>query len=156
VEGGETSGDAPSYEPRSAEELAAIEKMVGRALGLNEQRGDQIAVISRPFETAFSNEPLARPSVWNRIYQLVPIVKYALLLLAAGLLYFLVVRPLLQILRGEGRRVEHYKTVEQLESEMAGLPEESSGQDPPLSLPGGMESQQNDPAQIIKAWLKDN
>jgi len=156
VEGGETSDGAPSYEPRSAEELAAIEKMVGRALGLNQQRGDQIAVISRPFETAFSNEPLARPSVWNRIYQLVPIVKYALLLLAAGLLYFLVVRPLLQILRGEGRRVEHYKTVEQLESEMAGLPEESSGQEAPLSLPGGMESQQNDPAQIIKAWLKDN
>jgi flagellar M-ring protein FliF len=148
--------DAPTYEPRDAKELAAIEKMVSRALGIDARRGDQIAVISRPFETSFSDEPYVKPSIWNRVYQMVPMVKYALLCLAAGLFYFLLIRPLLQILRGEGRMVEHYKTVEQLESEMAGLPGGTASTEAPLSLPGGGPAQQNDPAQIIKAWLKDS
>lgn len=155
VENPDGDGETPTYAPRDASELAAIEKMVGRALGLDTQRGDRIAVISRPFETAFSEEPLVKPSPWSRIYRMMPMLKYALLCLAAGLLYFLVVRPLLQILRGEGRMIEHYKTVEQLESEMAGLPDDNAGKEPPLSLPGGMPTQQTDPAQIIKAWLKD-
>lgn len=147
---------APSYQPRDPKELAAIEKMISRALGLNQNRGDQIAVISRPFETAFNNEPLVKSSPWSRIYQMVPMIKYALLALAAALLYFFVIRPLLQILRGDGPMVEHYKTVEQLESEMAGLPDGSTAQDPPLSLPSGQLTEQKDPAQVIKAWLKDN
>ncbi|MGE4543833.1 MAG: flagellar basal-body MS-ring/collar protein FliF [Pedobacter sp.] len=154
VENSEDS--APTTEPRDAKELAAIEKMVSRALGINPTRGDQIAVISRPFETAFSTEPLVKASPWSRIYQMIPMIKYALLCLAVGLLYFLIIRPLLQVLRGEGRMVEHYKTVEQLESEMAGLPHGGAKQEAPLSLPGGAQTQQNDPAQVIKAWLKDN
>jgi flagellar M-ring protein FliF len=88
--------DAPTYEPRDAKELAAIEKMVSRALGIDARRGDQIAVISRPFETSFSDEPYVKPSIWNRVYQMVPMVKYALLCLAAGLFYFLLIRPLLK------------------------------------------------------------
>jgi flagellar M-ring protein FliF len=148
--------EPPTTEPRDAKELAAIEKMVSRALGVNPARGDQIAVISRPFETAFSDEPLVKSSPWSRVYQMIPMIKYALLCLAVGLVYFLVLRPLLQVLRGEGRMVEHYKTVEQLESEMAGLPYGGAKQEPPLSLPGGTQTLQNDPAQVIKAWLKDS
>jgi flagellar M-ring protein FliF len=154
VEGTDDS-KSPTTESRDAKELAAIEKMVSRALGINPERGDQIAVISRPFETAFSNDPLVKSSPWSRIYQMIPMIKYALLCLVAALLYFLVVRPMLQVLRGEGRMVEHYKTVEQLESEMAGLPHLGANQEAPLSLPGGMQTPQNDPAQVIKAWLKD-
>lgn len=155
----EAAGDsekAPVYEPRDAKELAAIEKMVSRALGIDPKRGDQIAVISRPFETAYSTDPTLQPSVWTRVHQVTPILKYALLCLAAGLLYLLVIRPLLQILRSEGRMIEHYKTVEQLESEMAGLPDGSARGEAPLSLPAGSAASQNDPAQIIKAWLKDS
>jgi flagellar M-ring protein FliF len=52
--------------------------------------------------------------------------------------------------------IEHYKTVEQLESEMAGLPDGSARGEAPLSLPAGSAASQSDPAQIIKAWLKDS
>lgn len=156
VENTDDSENPTTTKPRDAKELAAIEKMVSRALGINPARGDQIAVISRPFETAFSDEPLVKASPWSRVYQMIPMIKYALLCLAVGLLYFLVLRPLLQILRGEGRMVEHYKTVEQLESEMAELPHGGARQQAPLSLPGGAQTAQNDPAQVIKAWLKDN
>lgn len=148
----ESKADTLAYVPRNAAELAAIEKMVSNALGIDRERGDQIAVVSRPFEAAFSSEPPMTVPTWNRVYQALPFIKYLLMILALALFYFLVFRPLLQILRQDGRLVEHYKTVEQLESEIASL----EGQTPPLQLPGAPGMAQTDPAQIIKAWLKQN
>jgi flagellar M-ring protein FliF len=150
---------ADSYQPRKPEELAAIEKMVKSALGLNAERGDQIVVISRPFEsTPIGADDFVR-SPQPGYYRYLPLIKYALLFLAAVLVYFLLVRPMLKTLRNdEPAMVEHYKTVEQLEAELSG--------EEPLQLPGPDDPTERlrkeilqspaAPIQIIKSWLKED
>lgn len=44
--------EAPTYTPRTAEDLARIETLVRSAVGVNEQRGDLITVVSVPFDAA--------------------------------------------------------------------------------------------------------
>ncbi|MEZ4598809.1 MAG: flagellar basal-body MS-ring/collar protein FliF [Syntrophotaleaceae bacterium] len=147
----------PTYEPRTEKELAAIEKMVRSALGLQDERGDQIVVISRPFEKDFYgiSDPEASPA--NRFYPYMPLVKYGLLCAAALMLYFLFIRPLLQTLKGQGKMVEHYKTVEQLESELSGQPLQLESPDAEtMKLREEIFRTEDAPARIIKSWLKDS
>ena len=147
----------PTYQPRGDQELAAIERMVRSALGLQDQRGDQIVVISRPFEKDFYGmaDPEASPA--NKLYPYLPLVKYGLLTAAILLLYFLFVRPLVQTLKGQGKMVEHYKTVEQLESELTGQPRQIEGPDAEtVKLRDDIFHADTTPAQVIKSWLKDS
>ncbi len=145
-----------TYEPRPTEELTSIEQMVRSALGLSDERGDQIVVISRPFENDFydSTAPEATPGA--DIYSYLPMVKYGLLTIAALLLYFLLVRPLIKTLKGEGKMVEHYKTVEQLESELSGRPLQLEGPNAEaVQLKEQVMNSENVSAQVIKTWLKE-
>ncbi len=48
--------------PRNEKEIQGIEQMIKSALGLDEKRGDQIVVVSRPFEPGVGEEPLAEPA----------------------------------------------------------------------------------------------
>jgi flagellar M-ring protein FliF len=150
-------GQEPTYQPRTEQELTAIENMVRSALGLQSQRGDQLVVISRPFEKDFygDSEPEATPE--GRLYSYLPLVKYGLLAVAALFLYFLFVRPLVQALKGQGKMVEHYKTVEQLESELTGQPLRLEGPDAEaMKLRQEIIQADNAPAQVIKSWLKES
>jgi flagellar M-ring protein FliF len=87
------------------------------------------------------------------------LIKYALLALGAGLLYFLLVRPMVRSIKEEAQMVEHYKTVEQLESEMEDetpmLPG-AKGKDPLRAMRREVMTGQATPAQVIKTWLKEN
>lgn len=146
----------PTSQARSKEELNSIERMVRSALGLESERGDQIVVISRPFEKDFygATEPEITPT--RELYTYLPMVKYGLLTLAALLLYFLFIRPLVQTLKGQGKLVEHYKTVEQLESELSGHRLQLEGPDAEaLKLREEIFQAGNTPAQVIKTWLKE-
>ncbi len=44
-------GEAPSYVPRSDEEISQISRIVQTAVGLNAGRGDQIEVVNMPFQS---------------------------------------------------------------------------------------------------------
>jgi flagellar M-ring protein FliF len=147
----------PTYQPRDEKELTAIEKMVRSALGLQNQRGDQIVVISRPFEKDFYGAGVPEASPDGRLYIWLPLVKYGLLAVAVLLLYFLFLRPLIKALKGEGKMVEHYKTVEQLESELTGHPLQIEAPDSEANrLREEIFQAETTPAQIIKSWLKDS
>jgi flagellar M-ring protein FliF len=91
------------------------------------------------------------------LYSYLPLVKYGLLAVAALFLYFLFVRPLVQALKGQGKMVEHYKTVEQLESELTGQPLRLEGPDAEaMKLRQEIIQADNAPAQVIKSWLKES
>jgi len=150
-------GGKPIYVPRSDKEIQNIQKMVQSALGLENSRGDRIVVVSRPFESAFFQEPVVKPSPANKVYPYLPLIKYGLLCFGALLLYFLLVRPMVKTLRGEERMIEHYKTVEQLESELSGeTPLLTAPEDPMTKMRKEILQAQTSPSQVIKSWLKDS
>lgn len=94
-------GEAPAYEPRSAEELAQLEQLVRSAGGIDDERGDVVNVVSRPFATI--GQPLDDPEGYlglgaSAIWRLAEI----LTLLGLGLaMIFLGVRPALRRLLPE-------------------------------------------------------
>lgn len=149
-------GGEVTYQPRPAEELNSIEQMVRSALGISVERGDQLVVISRPFENDFYGSASPEPTAGPDIYSYLPMIKYGLLTVAALLLYFLLVRPLVKTLRGESKMVEHYKTVEELESELSGRPLQLEGPNAEaIKLREVVMNSENVSAQIIKTWLKE-
>lgn len=76
--------------PRPEEELKKLQELVAAAVGINTERGDQIAVKS----IAFDQPVPINPSFMERYGYLLPnVVKYSSLLLVALLLGFFVLRP---------------------------------------------------------------
>ena len=141
--------------PRTAEELQAIENMVSAALGLVPARGDQISVLSMPFTEYADGDALAASSAPALLYDYLPLIKYALLFISAFLLYFLLVRPIIKMMRSDVSR--HYKTVEQLEREQEAYEE-------PVHIPvdEAVSSLRREVARnhvptafIIKNWLQE-
>lgn len=87
------------YIPRSEKELEDIRRLISRAVGLNEERGDRIEVINIPFETeAFSDEKeyLEREEKRQLI---ITLTKYGLYLILGLVLLLVVLRPIVSILR---------------------------------------------------------
>ncbi len=154
--GGE--GAEPTSTPRSAEEIQEIEQMVRSALGISDGRGDLVSVVSMPFESGFTDEPMPQPSMIDKVYPFMPIIKYSLLALASLLAYLLFLKPLMRTLRGASEQTQPMKTVEELEAELRG---ESTtpllgGPSDPLAqirqevLGGDMMS-----VQVVKNWLRE-
>ena len=141
--------------PRSEQELHNIEKMVQSALGLDMSRGDKLNVVSMPFADEFYTKPeVVEPSVMDNVHLYLPLAKYGAVAIGALLLYLLMLRPALKTLRSEVT-VQHFKTVKELEAEMA------SGKSSPLQLDATEQMRQsilkaeNSPAQVIRTWMKD-
>lgn len=151
-------GDPPVTTPRSAVEILEIEQMVRSALGINDARGDLISVVSMPFESTFADMPLTQPSVVDRVYPLLPVIKYALLAIAALMAYLLFLRPLLRTLRSASDQTQPMKTVEELENELRG-----QASSPLLGGPGDPLAQIRQevlggdmlPVQVVKNWLRE-
>ncbi|MCF6265605.1 MAG: flagellar M-ring protein FliF [Desulfuromusa sp.] len=151
-------GADPVNTPRGAEELQGIEKMVRSALGISDSRGDLISVVSMPFESGFSDDALPEPSLIDKVYPFMPIIKYSLLVIASLFAYLLFLKPLMRTLRGASEQTQPMKTVEELEAEMRG--DESTpllgGPSDPLAqirqevLGGDMM-----PVQVVKNWLRE-
>jgi flagellar M-ring protein FliF len=150
-------GKEPVSVPRNEKEIQGIEQMIKSALGLDEKRGDQIVVVSRPFEPGLGEEPLAEPTAVGDLYRYLPLAKYGLLFLGGVLLYLLLLRPLLKTLQGEAIRIEHFKTVQQLEAELAGkTPLLGAPVDPAVRLRQEILQGQALTAPVIRNWLKES
>lgn len=151
-------GAKPTPNPRSAEEIKEIEKMVRTALGINDTRGDLISVVSMPFESGFEAEPLPQPSIIDKIYPFMPLIKYALLGVAALMAYLLFLRPLLRALRGASEETSPMKTVEELEAELqaeSGMPLLGGPSDPLAQIRQEVLGGDMMPVQVVKNWLRE-
>ena len=157
VEGAE--GEAPKSVPRAEKELKNIEDMVKTAVGFNVERGDQVRVVSMPLPGDFSQGTWPEPSFMEKVYPLIPLVKYLFVVVFAFVLYFLLLRPLIRTLKTESRRVEHYKTVEQLEAELGsdGAAQMLAARRDPVARirQDALESKEL-PGMVIKNWLRQD
>ena len=151
-------GENPTSEPRSDVELQGIEKMVRSALGITDTRGDLISVVSMPFESGFIDEALPQPSLVDKIYPFMPLVKYALLAIASLLAYLLVLKPLIGTLRGASEETQPMKTVEELEAELqagSDTPLLGGPSDPLAQIRQEVLGGDMMPVQIVKNWLRE-
>lgn len=151
-------GADPTSTPRSAEELQGIEKMIRSALGINTPRGDLISVVSMPFESGFTDEALPQPSMIDKIYPFMPIIKYSLLAIAALMAYLLFLKPLMRTLRGASEQTQPMKTVEELEAEMRGendTPLLGGPSDPLAQIRQEVLGGDMMPVQVVKNWLRE-
>ncbi|OGQ94852.1 MAG: hypothetical protein A2521_11290 [Deltaproteobacteria bacterium RIFOXYD12_FULL_57_12] len=131
--------------------MQSIESMVKSALGLDATRGDQIKVVSMPFENDFSQEAAAAtPTGTEQLYKYLPYVKYGLLVLGAGLIYFFLVRPLIRTMSETSRQV---KTVQELEADLTGQEKLLAYTDPTQRMRSDILKSETPPTHVIRSWL---
>ena len=107
-----------------------------------------------PFEDAFIGPEIVEPPPVNSLYQYLPYAKYGLLVLASGLFYFLLIKPIIRSLTTAGGRPapQHFQTVRELENELA--PEELlSHNDPTVRLRKQILASETSPTPVIRSWL---
>ncbi len=150
-------GAEPTVTPRSEVELLGIEKMVRSALGITDARGDLISVVSMPFESGFIDEALPEPSLIDRVYPFMPLIKYALLAIAALFAYLLFLKPLMRTLSGAAEESQPMKTVEELEAELQGsdTPLLGGPSDPLAQIRQEVLGGDMMPVQVVKNWLRE-
>lgn len=154
VEGGE-EGSEGKLVPRSEQELRSIEKMIQSALGIDKTRGDQLNVVSMPFADEFYTKPeLPEPSLKDELYNYLPLLKYALGSLGALLMYLLLVRPALRTLRDEAT-VQHFKTVKELEAEMAAGKSSTVQLDQTEQMRQSILKAEHSPSRVIRTWMSE-
>ena len=84
------------YTPRTAEEITQFEDMVKKAVGFKVDRGDEVRVANMPFEASLQ-EDLSEPKR-EILPTVMPFLKYLVPILALGLVFFFVVKPLMKAL----------------------------------------------------------
>src|SRR3990170_6068127 len=86
-----------SYVPRSAEEISKYTEIVKRAIGYNEERGDQVEVLSMSFESsALADDGASETESKFQLASILPFIKYAVALIVAALVFLIVVKPLMK------------------------------------------------------------
>ena len=89
--------ETKNYVPRSAEEISKYTEIVKRAIGYNEERGDQVEVLSMSFESsAIADDGAAVPESKFQTAAILPFIKYAVALIVAALVFLIVVKPLMK------------------------------------------------------------
>ncbi len=88
-------GAARTFVPRPSEEIDRYKELIKRAVGFNEERGDQIEVASAPFQTPPAPEAPEAPSIVTRLGAWSEVLWRAAGLLAIVVIALLVVRPFL-------------------------------------------------------------
>lgn len=140
------------YTPRSEEDLKKIEEIVKRAIGFNQERGDDVKVVNMPFETV-TEEELPAPKKEIMPYVLT-VAKYAVPLIAVALLFLLVIRPLIKALsvpaRMQPQAVTLPKTVTEIERSME-IPEQT----PKDLVVEWAKKNPQEAAGLIKSWIKE-
>jgi len=137
-----------AHVPLSDEKLGSIQRMVATAIGLDENRGDRIEVVSMPFEKQMLEAAPSEPG--PRLYDYLPYFKYLLLLICAVLLYLALVRPMVRTMRREALPRE--TTVDEIEGAYG---QETKALDSPAKLRRELGDYSVSPAQVVKTWLKE-
>jgi flagellar M-ring protein FliF len=146
------------YISRSPEEMKSLENMVKKAIGYDEQRGDQVEVINMPFYGSAVEEDI-KPEKGNSWQEdLMMAYKPVVSLILAFLCIFFVVRPLLKkkiSVQGREMAIPEPAPVSMIPSETpqgAKLTPELDLRDQTLQLVKG------DPSKavgIVKTWLHE-
>ena len=91
------TGNGRSYQPRSAEDLEQLSKLVRSAVGYDEARGDKVELVNLRFaQGADLNEDVVRPMFGLEKNDYIHIAEVATIAIVSILILLLVVRPLLR------------------------------------------------------------
>jgi len=130
VAGQAAGAGSASYTPRTAEEMAKIEKLVKRAINFDADRGDEVEVQNIPFETgplpdAVQTESATAESWMSRLQADSKVGRFAGLAIFCLLIFLFIVRPLTRwITASSPWDKEIYtqlpKTIAEIESAYAG------------------------------------
>jgi len=154
---------------RTPEELKQIETLASAAIGLDEKRGDTLAVQNLSFQQ-LPQQALAAPSKVDRIRLVVndwsSLIRYAVIFLLFLLTYLLLLRPIKKQALSAFSQLPD-KSAAQLKAEMAASQVSSSGEAVALSDAEkhslGLQKQiaeraKNEPAvtgRLVQAWLHE-
>lgn len=110
------------YIPRSEKELEDIKRLISRAVGLNEERGDKIEVINIPFETEALSDEKALIEKEEKRELIFALAKYGLYLILGLTILLFVVRPFLSSLKENSLSKKHplseLERIEEVRKEM--------------------------------------
>lgn len=85
------------YIPRTEEELKKYEEIVKKSIGYNAERGDQVEVVSIPFESNIAmNEEEAGAVKSSLLTAALPFLKYVVAIIAIVLVFLFIVKPLMK------------------------------------------------------------
>ncbi len=112
--------DPEGSKARSAAELKAIEELVKGAVGYSAERGDVVAISSRPFVQTET----VMPAWWDQPW-VIPLARQVGGILVALLLFFFLGRPLLKVIRE--RRKKTAETQELIEQQLLTATDGSGG-----------------------------
>lgn len=88
-------GEARTFVPRPQEEVDRYKELIKRAVGFNEERGDQIEVASAPFQEAAALEAPEAPGILSRIGEFSDVLWRAAGIAIVLLVLMTIVRPFL-------------------------------------------------------------
>ena len=95
---GKNDDGAETYQPRSRQELDAIEDLVRKSTGFNSDRGDQITVTSMPFQKVDGEDGFVGETWRDKLAGFSHLIKFVMILAIAALVFLFVVRPLIHTL----------------------------------------------------------
>jgi len=140
-------GSARVFVPRASEEIDRYRELIKRAVGFNEDRGDQIEVASAPFQAPAPQEAPEAPALFARLGAWSEVLWRAAGLLTALVVALTVVRPFLLAMANRAPVVATQLTGP---GAARALPGESAG------AAGLLEVARRNPeqtAQVIKQWV---
>lgn len=153
------------YETRTPEEIRFFNKLVKNAIGYNEERGDQVEVVSMPFALSMVPEPVVDSlQNWRELAE--GLVKPLMYLVIALAVLLLVVRPFLRLLATKQLEGRRRPPAAMGMAEAVGGGGGMPGTEEDLSLsPRGLTDQeriyrlaQSDPdraADLVRRWLRE-
>jgi flagellar M-ring protein FliF len=153
---GAAGASKPKYVPRSADELQKIESLVKSAVGFNIERGDQVTVANIPFQDASQMDDGGSGGWWNAPI-FMSILKNGLIGFGFLALLFLVVRPLLNVLRSaKGQYNETFIPIEQTEEQLESQQKLALAMHTQthMELVDKVKQDPYQAAQIIQNWLQ--
>jgi flagellar M-ring protein FliF len=151
--------EAPVYKPRTQEEMKKYEEIVKKAIGFNQERGDQVEVQNIPFEKVESVEEGGMASSGFDLNIYLPFVRHAVTGLLIILFLLFIVRPFVKGLRGSYLPHHGPAQLEPPSSRLAELQcdKETKALDSPIDKEKLIvDMAQKDPDQIagiIRKWL---
>lgn len=146
------NGGAP--QSFSEEEIAQIEEMVKKAVGFIAERGDEVKVLSMPFEEAsIPEENIPTDSKKEVISLILKNVKYIVPVLGLLLLFIFVVRPLIKALSIPPPQIEK-PPIRILTAETAESIEKT---DKPLKerITEWVNQNPEEATELVKSWLEE-
>jgi len=97
---------AVAYQERPKKELDSFEDLVRKSAGFNAQRGDQVVVSSMPFNRTETEEGMTAPSWLENIAPVIPMIKYAALIIGLLFMFLFIIRPLVRNVITTAHRIE--------------------------------------------------